>query len=111
MRTFEERAERVLTVACRGLHHCGDIKKSKGRWETNHYGELSTFDHDILTRLVISAHDNCVRLTIANSGPRMVKIILFERYSRAGNFSERHPTIAQAVLNFRVNHPESEIEQ
>lgn len=109
MKTFAERAEKVLTVAYRGLHHCGEIHKQPQAWRTNHYGELNSFDGDILTRLVISAHDNCIRLTIRNSGPNMVKIVLWNRTSREGDYSERHPTIDQAIESFRINHPINEI--
>ena len=103
---FEERAEAVLACAFYGLHHCPDIKKNPpsgefARWEVNNPGMLATFDSDCLTRLVVSAHDNCVRVSIQPSGPWMVKIVLHPRYGREGNFSRRHPTIEDAIQNIR----------
>lgn len=97
---FEVRAERVLACVYRGIHHCDTIKKfpgEGGRWEVNHMGQLSTFDFDCLTRLVISAHDNCVRATVLASGPRMVKIWIHDRKGREGQMSQRHPTMEQAI--------------
>lgn len=106
MKTFEERAESVLECVFYGIHHAPDIKKFPseygGRWEVNTSGDLSTFDFDGLTRLVISAHDQCIRASVRSSGPRMVKIILHERKGRDGNMSQRHPTIEQAMEVIRA---------
>lgn len=101
---FEVRAERVLACVYRGIHNCDTIKKvpgEDGRWEVNHIGQLSTFDFDCLTRLVISAHDNCVRATVLSSGSRMVKIWIHDRKGREGKMSQRHPTMEQAIESIR----------
>lgn len=103
---FEKRAEAVLECAFYGLHHCPDIKKQPAsgdfaRWEVNNFGMLATFDSDILTRLVVAAHDKCVRVSIQSSGPRMVKIVLHPRHGREGDFSRRHPTIEDAIAKIR----------
>jgi hypothetical protein len=95
--TFETRAEKLLGFVYRGIHHAPDIKKFSGRWEINHHGQLSTFDFDELTRLVISAHDLCIRASVAASGPGMVKIMLHDRKTREGRMYDRHPTIEQAI--------------
>jgi hypothetical protein len=104
--SFSIRAERVLSATFRGLHHCPKIKKSRAGnpyevWETNVYNDLSTFDFDLLTRLVISCHDECIRATIGSSGPGMVKIQLWPRFGREGSILLRHPTIEQAIESFR----------
>lgn len=65
-----------------------------------HYGELATFDFDKLTRLVVMAHDRCIRATVMASGPRMVGIGLSKR-SREGCFAERHPTMEEAIARCR----------
>jgi hypothetical protein len=98
--TFEERAEAVLACTFYGIHHCPDIKKVPdefGRWEVNMVGQLSTFDSDQLTRLVVAAHHYCVRASVTYSGPRMIKIMLHNRKGRTGGFSQRHPTMEEAV--------------
>ena len=101
-----ERMERVLSVMFRGIHHCPEIHKyhvdtKHERWEVNTWNDLSTYDFDLLTRLVIAGHDECVRVTITNSGPRMVKIQLWPRFKREGSVTERHPTIDQAIASLR----------
>ena len=64
---------------------------------------MSTFDSSGLTRLVIAAHDNCVRAAIYQSGPRMLKVILHARWDRDGMFSERHPTLDAAVATMKTH--------
>ncbi len=70
-------------------------------WETSKYGGLSSFDFDELTRLVISAHDNCVRCEVCQGPPRGVKIRLWPRFTRTGSSTERHPKIEEAIIKFR----------
>ncbi len=45
----------------------------------NYSGDLSTFDFDALTSLVLLAHKYAVRIEIASSGPRLVRIIAHRR--------------------------------
>ena len=102
LQPFAQRAESVLACVFMGIHHCPEIKKRfPEMWEVNTMGDLSTFDFDALTRLVISAHDNCVRASVRSSGPRMIKIVLHERKGREGNMSQRHPTLEQAIEYIR----------
>jgi hypothetical protein len=61
-------------------------------------GMLSTFDFDYLTRLVIMAHDRCIRAEILASGPGRIGIALHKRHTREGSISQRHPTIEQSIL-------------
>jgi hypothetical protein len=97
-RPFEVRAEAVLAACFIGIHHCPEIKKASDSWSTNIFsGQLSTFDYDQLTRLVFAAHKYCIRVSIHNSGPRLVKIIVSDRKTRVGGISERHPTLAEAI--------------
>ncbi len=98
--SFEERAERLLDKVYRGIHHCGPIKKEPRQWTTNHYGQISTYDFDELTRLVLAAHEYCIRVSIQSSGPRMVKIVLHPRTCREGDVYDRHPTIEEAIKRF-----------
>jgi hypothetical protein len=97
---FEERAELVLARAFRGIHHVRRIKKLPNIWTTSAYGGLATFDFDTLTRLVIAAHDHCVRVEVTHSGPKMVKIYISQR-EREGDGFVRHPTIEEAIQTFR----------
>lgn len=105
--TPEHRMLYVLDCAFRGIYHNEkplhkeNIGSEYEWWWISYYGDLSTFDFDILTRLVVAAHEACVRVSIQNSGPGMVKIMLHPRNGREGNFAERHPTIENAVEHVR----------
>lgn len=60
----------------------------------------STYDFDYLTRLVIAAHEECVRVEIAPAGPSYLRLILHPR-ERDGGPMRSHPTIDEAVASFR----------
>lgn len=103
-----EEAEDFFGTLYRGRHHIpGNGVKPEGNWAwvVNHYIGLSTYDYDELTRLVFLAHDRCVRAEVLFSGPRMVKIRISKRSGRTGNFAERHPTIEQALADWRTRNP------
>lgn len=89
----------------RGKHHIPEsgIKEWGYGWFVSHYGTLSTFDFDALTRLVFMAHDKCIRVEVGASGPRRVKIMIHKR-RREGDMMERHPTIETALGLWRDRH-------
>lgn len=62
---------------------------------------LATIDSNGLTNLVIGAHDNCIRVSIEAIAPRLYKIRMHKRHCREGEISRRHPTIEQAVAQYR----------
>lgn len=61
-------------------------------------GSLATFDGDALTRLVVLAHDYCVRLEVSPASSRHLRLYLHARY-REGSIWKRHPNIHRAVAN------------
>jgi hypothetical protein len=92
-----------------GQHHIPGYKVhpwGEG-WMVKHdTGELATFDHNMLTRLVLMAHDYCYRASISAHGPGRLKICLFRRFIREGKIFYRHPTIEQAIDQHRdASHP------
>ena len=100
---FEVRCEHLLDRVYRGLHHIGGpIHKHARYWEINERSDLSTYDADLMTRYVIAAHDECIRVEVTGcGGPGRVKILLHPRRARQGSMFDRHPTIGQAILNYR----------
>lgn len=85
-----------------GRHYGGgeNVRAHGGGWSVSHFGYLSSFDFDKLTRLVLLAHERCIRVEVDSGGPRRVRIAIWRR-QREGGMSERHPTIEQAIATFR----------
>jgi hypothetical protein len=103
--------ERVIEVAFYGVHHCtGWATRTKNGHglRVSSYGGLSTYDYDLLTRLVVAAHDECVRVEIVTSAPRYLTIYLHPRV-RPGSahdpdrpmMGDAHPTIEDAIARIR----------
>ena len=61
---------------------------------------LATYDFDGLTRLVIGAHEQCIRVEIEPVNMQLIAIVMHPR-QRDGSMYERHPSIEQAVENYR----------
>lgn len=100
------RAQAVLDAAFRGRHHIpGNVKVgADGKWvwlEANVSGGVSTFDYDVLTRLVFAAHDLCVRVEIQRSGGSLIRLMLSPRYTREGSTMDRHPGLIEAYEQYR----------
>ena len=94
-----------LSQLFHGFHHISGTPKEHGsgiELNTREY-RLATFDYSYLTRLVLMSHEWGVRVCINGSGPGMIKIILHKRHSRDGRLYERHPTIEQAIEDYRGN--------
>ena len=59
----------------------------------------STYDFDLLTRLVFLSHRMALRVELEPRKNHYVRL-MFHRRKRSGGFSERMPTLAQAVEMF-----------
>lgn len=89
-----------------GAHHVPTVKPfGRGIKVSVWSSRLSTFDFDQLTRLVLLAHDRCVRVELANGGPWRTGVVLHRRYAREGCISQRHPTIEEALTLHRRHWP------
>lgn len=95
----KEQAEEFFSEVFCGKHHIpGDLREFGNGWKINAYGGwLSTFDFDTLTRLVLLAHDRCVRVEMVQGGPGRVGIAIWQRRTREGDIATRHPTMEQAL--------------
>lgn len=93
----------LLCVVFHGEHHAPDRIYAFGRGikcsAESH--RLSTFDFDYLTRLVVLAHDHCVRVEIVSSAPGRIGIVMHKRAGRDGCTYDRHPTIEEAIKRVR----------
>lgn len=100
--SFRKRAENVLAATFRGLHHVPYLHRAK--WSEKHvrvtlHDSLATFDYDELTRLVVAAHDQCVRAEVVPLG-RHLGLFLHDR-QRSGEVWARHPGLEEHVAWLR----------
>lgn len=109
-----------LLDAWAGLHHIEPEAMRKVDWanprfivlKLNKYhspgGGLATFDFDDLTRLVFLAHDLCVRIMLMPCNQQLMDLVFFPRNSRDAGMSARHPTLEEAVRDWRDRNPLTE---
>ncbi len=107
----EERAKAFFSEFYGGEHHLprGGIKK--GGWACysvkHHQADMATFDYDELTRLVLLAHDWCMRVSVSagrTGGHDVLTIRIWQR-EREGGIAKRHPTIEQVLEGWRERRP------
>ena len=90
-----------------GIYHGSWESFRKADWKSDlwisivHYGPLSTFDFDNLTRLVVLCHDRMIRCEIVGCGPKYMRLNFSPRKNRDGHTYERHPEIETAVKAIR----------
>jgi hypothetical protein len=65
-------------------------------------GDLGTYDFNQLTRFVIACHDKCIRGSVMSGGPNKLKLAIWKR-EREGDMTRRHPTMEQAIENYRAS--------
>lgn len=101
-KSFRERCEYVFDLAFGGAHHIHRPKFVEDgdypRCEFTVMGDLSTWDFNTLTALVVAGHDAALRVGITNGGPRRLKVVLYARMRVHGNATVfAHPTIEDHV--------------
>lgn len=96
-----ERAARLLAIWLYGLHHLprldeidwADPHCIELRWSC----ELSTYDNNMLTHLVVLAHQHALRLEISPRSREYLTLRFHGRAHDAAAMHKRHPTIQQAL--------------
>lgn len=85
-----------------GEHHIpNEIKPCGYGWMVNHdRGSLSTYDFNQLTRLVLMAHEKCIRVEVNPIRNGILQIKLHQR-EKEGTIMTSHPTIEKAISDFR----------
>jgi hypothetical protein len=109
---FHRRCLALLSKAFRtGIYNLS-VNWEKADWDCGHGicivmragNGLSTWDFDGMTRLVIGAHDECIRVDVEARSRGYFAIYMHPR-RRAGGMSVRHPTIETAVADYRRDEP------
>lgn len=84
----------VLAELFGGDHHLNVVKPhGYGIIMRTFGGDISTYDFDMMTRMVIAAHKNCVRIGISPASPRDLAITVHRRNPSAVQMNQRHPTL------------------
>jgi hypothetical protein len=86
-----------------GEHHIpGEVKECGYGWQiSSTYISLSTYDYNALTRLVLLAHDRCIRAEVSARGMNRLVISIHPRVREAEDSSKRHPTIESHIESIR----------
>ena len=80
-----------------GHHHMKEPKQhGKGVRVVMFQSALATYDFDILTRLVVHAHNEAIRVEVAAAGTYLA-VNAWRRGRRDGMMHERHPTLEDAA--------------
>lgn len=100
----------VLGAAWAGIYHLRTSWLRRAAWSDPDVidvyvglgADLATFDGDRLTRIVILAHDLCVRVEIVAAGPRGLRLLFHRREPVAVRLAQRHPRLEDAIVRLRV---------
>ena len=105
--TFGRDVADLLGQVYAGIYHLqSEVLNKRVEWDNERrieivtYSDLSTYDFDILTKLVVMSHDTAIRLTIAPASSKHVRLIFHKRV-RDGDMSRRHPTLESAMQGIR----------
>jgi hypothetical protein len=101
----KEEATAFFAEFYQGEHHIPKHQVFEfGRgWMVKHdRGDLATYDYNELTKLVLMAHDKCIRVGVSPLSKQTLQICIWKR-QREGRMDERHPTLEQAIEKFRSN--------
>ncbi len=92
----KETATRFFSEFYRGKHHFpGELQECGTGWSMNHRGDLATWDFNGLTRLVVMAHHEAIRVSILPCRHDMVRIAIHPRSE--GWRAQEHPPLALHV--------------
>lgn len=107
----------LLGDVVRGIYHIDERALHRVEWDDAYCieitmpddgGRWATWDFDLLTGLVVLAHERCIRVSIGAATFHYLKLYFHQR-SREGGIAERHPTIEEAVERWRKLRPEAAI--
>lgn len=103
MELTKEEAIKFFAAYYDGAHHIPGFEPKQfgpGWFVSDDRGDIASYDFSKLTKLVVLAHDMCIRVSIMPNSARTVKIAVHKR-EREGSQSKRHPTLEEAVAKIR----------
>jgi hypothetical protein len=107
MSPFGEKVADLLGDLFLGIYHIErDVRRAE--WSTRGWISMTfvgnawaTWDGENLTRLVVLAHDRCIRVSMEAAAPRVMRIDFHPR-EREGPIYRRHPTLEWAACRHRT---------
>ena len=98
----KEEATKFFSEFFGGEHHFpSKISPCGNGWRILTMQEMATYDFGTLTKLVVLAHDHCVRAAVRPSKGMKLEITIHKR-KREGSMFERHPTLEDSVEQLRT---------
>lgn len=108
----------LLGDVFKGIYHLDYKALSRVRWNDNYciifilsWWDLSTFDFDELTKLVVLSHDRMIRISINAVAPHRMQLLFHQRKTRIGSISERMPTMEEHIEIIRKDLNEVPLEE
>ncbi len=99
-------ADLLGDVFC-GIYHLDQKELCKVDWTDNYFivfrlaCSLSTFDNELLTKLVVLAHDRYLRVDIGAASKGKLELMFHLRCYRTGEISRRMPTMEDHLASIR----------
>jgi hypothetical protein len=91
------RCWKALSWIVGGDHHMQRVYECGYGIRTTLFGEASTHDFNTLTRMVLIAHIDSVRIAVTNSGPHRIGITAHPRKIGDSSTCEGHRTIDELI--------------
>lgn len=106
---FGCRLANMLDEVFSGIYHLNNVINAE--WSHTHYiairltGGVSTYDFNVLTRLVFACHDHAIRMELSACNMQYIKLAFCPRTRTGDDAFDRHPTIEEALSHYRQQYP------
>lgn len=97
----------LLGYAFAGLYHMDEDALERAQWDNDRFIEIdliprdmSTYDFNLLTVIVLLAHDLCIRVSVSAQFRGVLRLGFWPR-RRTGGMAQRHPTLEDHVAEIR----------
>ncbi len=93
--SLAEKVDLFIDFVFGGRHHTKKIIEHSNCFEIRFWQDVSTWDSNIMTKMVVASHDLGLRTSLEANGLRGLKVLLHNKGSREGMLHKRHPTLEQ----------------
>jgi hypothetical protein len=89
-----EKVDLFIDFVFGGRHHTRKVIEHSNCFEIRFWQDVSTWDCNIMTKIVVASHDLGLRASLDANGMRGLKLTLHSRATRASSITG-HPTLEQ----------------